>query len=704
MREFSHLLDRHVFLDVETTGLDASADEVIEIGAVRVEGGTASEHQWLVRPTRPVPPVICALTGLTDHDLDGAPSFDELAQSLERLLQGVTVVAHNALFERSFLTRQFQSVEVLDSCELALVLFPELPSHSLDSLVQWAGVARGTHHRALHDAKDTLAVVNTMLARAAEPSRRPALLRLADQLSGHGPLERLLRGLAEVARDATPPVAPLEVAPAQRAVPPELECWKVKPRTQALELEVADGDALLATVATTMERSVWVAAPFGRLRGLGLPRLAPRRVGSTRRLEALVARRVVVDSTLAAAMAYLSSWGARTHHDLRALSGFWRDRVPLFDSMRTLLEQPSAVPPPPGVFAGTHAEIADWLDQGARPDAIIWLDAPAALDLERRRRTVGLEVTRLFRLPEVYEVAAPGRPLGAALQAVHRATTALAGLLSTFTQSTLVERQHEPWVSLRDALGALGHELAWWLSELRAGPPSALIEGVIHEASTLAEIVPQLTGATERTELWASATGLWLRPTTEACEASLQALTAQVPSLLVSDVRRAPSWERRLGASGLERVGEATLTAPVLVSDELTDDQTLAAVALSHPGPCTLLLGEPASEPLLSALVKRAATQGRRVRLGAVGLEGNDVLLREWWGAGTPPETVGPVVLVSPGDPFAIRRLATRDRAVCRVLVREPFQLTKWQAALEGLEWDNGAMVTSSACATRAAS
>lgn len=697
MRAFPHLLDRHLFLDVETTGLDAAADEVIEIGAVLVERGVAvSEHHWLVRPNRPVPPVISALTGLTDRDLDGAPSFDELEPALERLLRGVTVVAHNALFERSFLARQFRELEVLDSCELALVLFPELPSHSLDSLVRWAGRAPGTQHRALHDARDTVAVVQTMLERAAEPARRPALLRLANQLTGHGPMERVLRGLAEAAlepssrpSDPTHP-APLATRPEPSpTIPTVLEAFKAAPKTQAIELEVNEPDAVLLALAKEMTGTVWVAGPHARLKKLSLPRLPPRRAGSRAALEALVARRVVVDASLAAAMAYLSSWGERTERDLRVLSGFWRDRVPLFDSLRTLLERRSETAPPAGVFGGTPGEVADWIEAGIRPDAVIWLDAPAAIDFERRRRTVGLEVTRLLRLPELFEVAAPGRPIGAALQAVHRASTALAGLLSTFPQSTLIDRgQTEPWFGLRDALSALGHELSWWLSELREAPNTALTEGVIGEASAIAELVPRLTTPSDQTELWASASGLWLRPTTVSCEASMQAVIATVPSLLVSDVRRAPTWERRLGVEGLERFGRASVERPIAVFDGLSTDEQLATIALSEGGPCTVLLGETSSEGLITAFVRVAATQGRRVRLGPVGLEPNDVLLREWWGVGAPPPTIGPVVLVSPGDPLAVRRLAVRGVPLRRLLLREAMQPAKWQAALEGLEWE----------------
>ena len=44
--------DTYVAVDIETTGLDPSWDEIIEIGAIRVINGTAAkEYQSLVRPS-----------------------------------------------------------------------------------------------------------------------------------------------------------------------------------------------------------------------------------------------------------------------------------------------------------------------------------------------------------------------------------------------------------------------------------------------------------------------------------------------------------------------------------------------------------------------------------------------------------------------------------------------------------------------------
>ena len=54
-----------VCLDLETTGLEESA-EIIEVGMVKVVDGEIVERfDQLVQPTRPIPEAITLLTGIT---------------------------------------------------------------------------------------------------------------------------------------------------------------------------------------------------------------------------------------------------------------------------------------------------------------------------------------------------------------------------------------------------------------------------------------------------------------------------------------------------------------------------------------------------------------------------------------------------------------------------------------------------------------
>ncbi|MCL4559215.1 MAG: exonuclease domain-containing protein, partial [Chloroflexi bacterium] len=63
-----------ISLDIETTGLDAQSDSILEIGATRFNGRRI-EAEWttLVNPLRPIPPFITQLTGITNEMVHSAP-------------------------------------------------------------------------------------------------------------------------------------------------------------------------------------------------------------------------------------------------------------------------------------------------------------------------------------------------------------------------------------------------------------------------------------------------------------------------------------------------------------------------------------------------------------------------------------------------------------------------------------------------------
>ncbi len=218
-------LRHHVFVDVETTGLDPALDEVIEVGAVFVERGEVVRRLGrLFRPKHPLPLVIRRLTGLDDLLLAQQPAYEDFEVELANELRGWTVVAHNARFERAFLARALAEAqaEVLDSCELLHLLYPELPSHSLESLVKWSLVGQAAAHRAVQDAEDTVGVLRHALSRvlterdAFEVADLIAALDGDDLPAGARPLVELLRRLHRGLLERRPP---LELEPSTPFLP-----------------------------------------------------------------------------------------------------------------------------------------------------------------------------------------------------------------------------------------------------------------------------------------------------------------------------------------------------------------------------------------------------------------------------------------------------------------------------------------------------
>jgi DNA polymerase-3 subunit epsilon len=100
-------------IDLETTGLDPTSDEIISFGAVTVEGGTVrlgDARYELIRPTRMPDADTIRIHGLRDADLVDAPPLSERLDVLIGALTGRAVVAHVAAVERGFLGAALSSV------------------------------------------------------------------------------------------------------------------------------------------------------------------------------------------------------------------------------------------------------------------------------------------------------------------------------------------------------------------------------------------------------------------------------------------------------------------------------------------------------------------------------------------------------------------------------------------------------------------
>ncbi len=151
----------YVALDLETTGLNAEKDQIIEVGAVKVQDGEPVDRfETLVNPGRPIPHEITLLTGIRNEDVIRQPSFEQVAPALDRFVGAAPVVAHNASFDLGFLRARGLLVETtgLDTWELASVLIPSRPSYSLASLAAHFGIDSPNQHRAERCRRDRQAV------------------------------------------------------------------------------------------------------------------------------------------------------------------------------------------------------------------------------------------------------------------------------------------------------------------------------------------------------------------------------------------------------------------------------------------------------------------------------------------------------------------------------------------------------------------
>src|SRR6187549_2934747 len=157
---------RQIVLDVETTGLEASAGHrIIEIGCVEILNRRPTGHKFhrFLNPEREIDAGALAVHGIELSRLAQAPKFSEIAAELIAFIDGAELIIHNAPFDVGFLDAEFarlngartitQVCKVLDTLALARSLHPG-QRNSLDALCKRYSVdnTKRELHGALLDA------------------------------------------------------------------------------------------------------------------------------------------------------------------------------------------------------------------------------------------------------------------------------------------------------------------------------------------------------------------------------------------------------------------------------------------------------------------------------------------------------------------------------------------------------------------------
>jgi DNA polymerase-3 subunit epsilon len=194
-----------VVVDLETTGGSATAEEITEIGAVKVRGGEVlGEFATLVDPGRAIPPQIVMLTGITDAMVHDAPRIEAVLPAFLEFARGTVLVAHNAGFDVGFLKAACRRMNlpwpgfpVVDTVRLArrTLSYDEAPSVRLGLLAPLLGARVTPDHRALHDARATVDVLHALLERLG-PLGVLTLTELRTAAQDVDPARRRKRGLA----------------------------------------------------------------------------------------------------------------------------------------------------------------------------------------------------------------------------------------------------------------------------------------------------------------------------------------------------------------------------------------------------------------------------------------------------------------------------------------------------------------------------
>ena len=164
----NYLPDTFVVIDLETTGLNANSDEIIEVAAIRYRSGSTNHQtiQALIKPSKALPELITSITGITQQmlDADGEDLLDVIKDIID-FVGNDRIVTFNAEFDMAFLNIAISRLELKRlnnpiSCALKMArrAWPNRKSFKLTELASDGGFFQRNSHRALEDARCALIV------------------------------------------------------------------------------------------------------------------------------------------------------------------------------------------------------------------------------------------------------------------------------------------------------------------------------------------------------------------------------------------------------------------------------------------------------------------------------------------------------------------------------------------------------------------
>ena len=176
----------YVVFDVETTGLSAIYNDLIQVAASKMyKGNISAEFDEFINPGHPLSAFTTELTGITDDHVKNAKPLVQVLKEFQEFCKDTVLVAHNATFDVGFMNANYErhglpkiTQPVIDTLEFARNLYPEYKRHGLGPLTKRFGVALEHHHMANYDAEATGRLLFIFIKEVAEKYGVTDLARL----------------------------------------------------------------------------------------------------------------------------------------------------------------------------------------------------------------------------------------------------------------------------------------------------------------------------------------------------------------------------------------------------------------------------------------------------------------------------------------------------------------------------------------------
>ena len=101
----------YVAFDLETTGLCAEFDEIIEIGAIKVKDGkVVDKFNVLIKPKNKISKKITSINGINNEMVENCQSIEEVLPKFIEFTEKLPLVAHNVDFDYGFINENYKRI------------------------------------------------------------------------------------------------------------------------------------------------------------------------------------------------------------------------------------------------------------------------------------------------------------------------------------------------------------------------------------------------------------------------------------------------------------------------------------------------------------------------------------------------------------------------------------------------------------------
>lgn len=154
----------YVILDVETTGLNPSADKIIQLSAIKYDttGRPIDSYDTYLNPGIPIPAEASKVNRITDQMVADAPRAEDVRDAFFDFLGDCLLVGYNTTFDLKFIESSFDGrftgCLYVDALSIARKTF-DVPNYKLQTAASSVGFKSSRFHNSLVDCEAVAAIL-----------------------------------------------------------------------------------------------------------------------------------------------------------------------------------------------------------------------------------------------------------------------------------------------------------------------------------------------------------------------------------------------------------------------------------------------------------------------------------------------------------------------------------------------------------------